>query len=360
MKHKINKFILLFSILISILSIKPSIFIPKALENNGISYTSEIVMEKDTGRVLYENNGYCKRFMASTTKILTAICIIENMDINQKIIVSKETVGIEGSSIYLEEGEVLSVKDLLYGLMLRSGNDCAETLAVACSKTIDNFAVLMNETAKKIGANASNFVNPHGLHNDNHYTTAYDLALISCYSLKNDTFREIVSTKSIEIPWTTRNYNRKLTNKNKMLSNFDGATGIKTGFTKKAGRCLVTSAKRNGMELVSVVLNCPSMWEKSASILNNCFNEYKNVKILDKNNILDFYNYNNKEYGVYIKNDVILPIKESEKNDIRIDVNYTKDLKLPIKKDTAIGNVCIYLKNNLIFTQKIYNIIDIK
>jgi D-alanyl-D-alanine carboxypeptidase (penicillin-binding protein 5/6) len=218
----------------------------------------------------------------------------------------------------------------------------------------------MNETAKRIGATSSNFVNPHGLHDENHYTTAYDLALISCYSLKNDIFREIVSTKSIEIPWTTRKYNRKLVNKNKMLSNFEGATGIKTGFTKKAGRCLVTSAKRNGMELVSVVLNCPSMWENSANLLNNCFNEYKLTKILDKNNILDFYNYNNKDYGMYIKEDVFIPLTDKEKEDIKIDINYNKNIKIPIKKDTCVGNVCIYLKNNLIFTQKIYNIVDIK
>ena len=210
---------------------------------NVVAYTnsvSEIIMDVNSGRVLFENNAYEKKYMASTTKILTAICIIENCNISDVITVTDKTVGVEGSSIYLEVGEKLSVKDLLYGLMLRSGNDCAETLAVYCSGSIEKFSLLMNETAKKIGALNSNFVNPHGLHNDNHYTTAYDLALISRYAMKNQDFRSIVATKAVKIPFTTKNYDRYLTNKNKMLKEFDGANGIKTGYTKKAGRCLVT------------------------------------------------------------------------------------------------------------------------
>ncbi len=209
--------------------------------------SSEIVMELNSLRVLHEKNSNEKKYMASTTKILTAITIIENCDLNDVVTITKETIGIEGSSIYLEEGEKLTVKDLLYGLMLRSGNDCAETLAVFCCGSVQSFATLMNNTAQKIGAINSNFVNPHGLHDDNHYTTAYDLALISCYAIKNPIFKEIVSTKKVSIPHTTRGYDRVLINKNKMLNEFDGATGIKTGFTKKAGRCLVSSCFRNGL-----------------------------------------------------------------------------------------------------------------
>ena len=211
------------------------------------SNSSEIVMELDSKRVVYSLNENQKMYMASTTKILTAITIIENCNLEDIVIVKKQTTGVEGSSIYLQEGEKLSVKDLLYGLMLRSGNDCALTLAVHCSGSSENFARLMNDSARKIGANNSNFVNPHGLHDDNHYTTAYDLALISCYAMKNERFREIVSTKTVEIPFTTQNYNRRLVNKNKMLNEFEGSTGIKTGYTKKAGRCLVSSCKRNGI-----------------------------------------------------------------------------------------------------------------
>jgi D-alanyl-D-alanine carboxypeptidase (penicillin-binding protein 5/6) len=325
------------------------------------SYSSEIVMDIKTNRVLHENNAYIKKYMASTTKILTAIVIIENCDINEVVTVSKNTVGIEGSSIYLEEGEKLSVKDLLYGLMLRSGNDCAVTLAVHCSKTIDDFALLMNETARRLGANSSNFVNPHGLHDDNHYTTAYDLALISCYAMKNSIFREIVGTKSIQIPHTNRNYNRILVNKNKMLIEFDGSTGIKTGFTKKAGRCLVSSCVRDGMELVCVVLNCPPMFERSKELLKNCFSEFKYYKLFESDHIIDFLPVENSSVkcGIYIKNDVVVPLNKTESESLEIQYDYPKIMHLPIKKDTEIGSIKICCKNNLIFTEKIYTIIEV-
>ena len=159
--------------------------VANAYDNN----SAEIVMEVNSNRVLYEHNINEKKYMASTTKILTAICVIENCDLDNVVTVTDKTVGIEGSSIYLQAGEKLTVKELLYGLMLRSGNDCAETLAVYCSSSIEKFAALMNDTAKRIGALNSNFVNPHGLHNENHYTTAYDLALISCYAIKNEDFK---------------------------------------------------------------------------------------------------------------------------------------------------------------------------
>ena len=321
------------------------------------SNSSEIVMELDSKRVVYALNENEKKYMASTTKILTAITVIENCNLQDIVVVKKQTTGVEGSSIYLQEGEKLSVKDLLYGLMLRSGNDCALTLALHCSGTAKNFAQLMNQTAKKIGANNSNFVNPHGLHDDNHYTTAFDLALISCYAMKNETFREIVSTQTVEIPFTTQNYNRRLVNKNKMLKEFEGSTGIKTGYTKKAGRCLVSSCKRNGIEFVCVVLNCPPMFERSKTLLTNAFYNYKNYKLVDKNNII-FIN-DKIEYPAYIKNDIILPLTKYEKDNIKIEYNFYKTDKKPIKKDQEVGLINIYCQNNLLFTEKIYTILDI-
>ncbi len=332
---------------------------------NVVAYTnsvSEIIMDVNSGRVLFENNAYEKKYMASTTKILTAICIIENCNISDVITVTDKTVGVEGSSIYLEVGEKLSVKDLLYGLMLRSGNDCAETLAVYCSGSIEKFSLLMNETAKKIGALNSNFVNPHGLHNDNHYTTAYDLALISRYAMKNQDFRSIVATKAVKIPFTTKNYDRYLTNKNKMLKEFDGANGIKTGYTKKAGRCLVSSCLRNGLELICVVLNCPPMFERSKSLLTQSFENYKNYKIVESDNIIDFVNVKNRDKtcGIYINNDIIVPLKDSEYADINVQYDYEQQLSAPIKKDSEVGFVKIYVQNKLIFKEKIYTIIDIE
>lgn len=351
MRNIINKLLIILSIFcitFSCLNTK-NVFVDASTQ-------SEIVIEVNSKRILHQVNAFDKKFMASTTKILTAIVIIENCNLAETITITKDTIGIEGSSIYLEEGEKLTIKDLLYGLMLRSGNDCAETLAKHCSGSIEKFAILMNETAKKIGANNSNFVNPHGLHNDEHYTTAYDLALISAYSIKNPIFKEIVSTKRIKIPQTTRNYDRILINKNKMLNTLDGATGIKTGFTKKAGRCLVTSCFRNGMELVCVVLNCPPMFEKSQSLINNVYENYELTKIIESDNILDFIDINGKKTPIHIKNDIVLPLKPSEKNQLKITYDYPKTIKNETKNDTEIGFVKIYLKNNLLFTEKIYTI----
>lgn len=323
--------------------------------------SSEIVIEQLSGRILYENNAYEKKYMASTTKILTAICVIENCDVEKTVKVKKETVGIEGSSIYLKEGEELTVKELLYGLMLRSGNDCAETLAVECSGSIKDFASLMNETAKKAGACNSNFVNPHGLHDDNHYTTAYDLAMISRYAMNNELFKEIVSTKRIGISNSLGDYKRILINKNKMLKEFDGANGIKTGFTKKAGRCLVSSAKRNGMELICVVLNCPPMFEKSKNLLDTAFNRYSLIKVLNSEEILDFIPVKGltEQIGICVKNDVYVPMTESERENYRVINDYPSELQLPINKNKELGFINILYKNNLLFREKVYSIIDV-
>lgn len=326
-----------------------------------LSSSSEIVMEINSNRILHQVDADKKMFMASTTKILTAITIIENCNLLDVVTVSSKSVGIEGSSIYLVEGDKYTVKDLLFGLMLRSGNDCAETLALHCSKSIKNFAELMNKTAKKIGAVNSNFVNPHGLHDDNHYTTAYDLALISCYAMKNKEFREIVSTKKISITNTSNNSKKLLINKNKMLTQFDGANGIKTGYTKKAGRCLVSSCIRNGIELVCVVLNCQPMFERSKTLLLNSFSDFSNYKIIESDNIIDFIKFDDckRLIGVYVKKDVIVPLTKEEYENVQIVFDYNKNLSKTIKKDSEIGFVKIMVENNLIFKEKIYNIIDI-
>ena len=324
--------------------------------------SAEIIMEVNSKRVLYSKNENVKKYMASTTKILTAITTIENIDLDEKVTVTGKTVGIEGSSIYLEAGEVLTVKDLLYGLMLRSGNDCAETLALKVGESLsgnrDTFISLMNKTAEKIGAKSSHFTNPHGLHDDNHYTTAYDLALISAYAMQNDVFREIVGTKSVYIPFTTRNTRRFLKNKNKLLFNLEGATGIKTGFTKKAGRCLVSSKKVGDLELICVVLNCPPMFERSVALLDYYTNNYSNYKLIESDEIVGFADTGTDDKcGLYVKNDVILPLTKQEKEKIKIEYEYP-DKIVGIKKDTEVGTVKIFIENNLIFSEKIYTIID--
>ena len=231
-----------------------------------------MVIEQSSKRVLYDEGMNEKCYPASTTKVLTALCVLENLPLDKIITVPKEAEGVEGSSIYLKEGQKISVKDLLLGLMLRSGNDAAVTLAVATSGNIRNFANLMNETAKRCGADGSNFVNPHGLHDEMHYTTAYDLALICAKAYENEDFCKIVSTSKAKI--TVDDEARYIGNKNKLLHLYDGANGVKTGFTKKSGRCLVSGAKRSGMQVVGVVLNHSDMWNDTIRMLDFAFDNY--------------------------------------------------------------------------------------
>ena len=315
----------------------------------------EIVLEQSTKRVLYENNADLKLPMASTTKIITCITAIENADLDDEVKVTSKTCNIEGSSIYLKDGDIYSLRDLLYGLMLRSGNDCAETIALFVGKGRDNFINLMNETAKKCGANNTNLTNPHGLPDKNHYTTARDLALISCYAMDNPVFNEIVSSKSAKIVEKSTGNERVIVNKNKMLTRFDGANGIKTGFTKLAGRCLVSSAKRQNMQLVCVTLNCPQMFERSSELLNSCFNRFSLKEILLKEDFRKktcVRGAEKSEFCLQIKNDVLLPLKENE--EVTIEIKLPEKILLPKKRNEIVGEIEFYIKNNLIFSQKIY------
>ena len=234
-----------------------------------------VCIEWSSKKVLYSNGANNKTFPASTTKILTALVVLDNLELDEKITIPKEAVGVEGSSLYLKEGEVLTVEDLLYGMMLRSGNDAATALAMAVSGNTADFAKKMNERARECGAMESNFVNPHGLHHKEHYTTAYDLALITAEAMKYPYFCKIIMSQKARIG--EGESSRVIANKNKMLRLYDGANGVKTGFTKNSGRCLVSSAKRNGMQLISVVLNHGDMWGDSMNILDYCFDTYEMV-----------------------------------------------------------------------------------
>lgn len=242
-----------------------------------------VVIEQSTKRVLYGENMDSICYPASTTKVLTALIVLNNLELDRVVVISKEAEGVEGSSIYLRKGDRITVEDLLFGLMLRSGNDAATALAIEAAGSVDKFAILMNETAYSLGARNSNFVNPHGLHDDNHYTTAYDLALITAAAYENLDFVRIVSSKQAKI--TINGEAHYIANKNKLLTLYEGANGVKTGYTKRSGRCLVGGAMRDGMQLVSVVLNCGDMWNETIRILNDGFDNYE-MKSLD-NALLD-------------------------------------------------------------------------
>ena len=317
----------------------------------------ECVIEVNSGRILSSINLDLKLPMASTTKILTALTVIENFDIDKEITVPKSSVGIEGSSIYLREGEKLTVKELLYGLMLRSGNDCAECLAQTLVKR-DKFISLMNETAKKCGATNSNFTNPDGLPDENHYTTAYDLCKISCAAIKNPIFKEICSTKRVNISNDGYSYDRVLINKNKLLFSYDNCTGIKTGYTKKAGRCLVSSAEKDGLEVVSVVINSPQMWERSKELLDFSFNNFEMIEIVNSNEFNDkiYYTTDNLPYKFEVYNSFRYPLTKEEKNQIHFKFNGINQEDF-IKNPSKEGIFEIFLQNKLIFSQNIFTII---
>ena len=324
---------------------------------------SMIIIESLSNRVLVEKNAYTKLPMASTTKIMTAITVIDKCDTEEIITIPKAACGVEGSSIYLQEGEKLSVKELLYGLMLRSGNDCATALALHAGGSLEGFAKLMNEKAKLLECYDSNFVNPHGLHHKDHYTTAYDLAVISSYAMKNSLFRQIVGTKTIEIPHTIRGYKRTLYNKNKMLSQYGGATGIKTGFTKPAGRCLVSSAVKNGMELICVVLNCGPMWEVSMDYMDKMFDGYRLETFLQPFTYLGEIPVSKRKdtkAGYYTKESFSYPVNEDDLNKIFVRIEVPDILHPPFKKDEVIGKIKYYYDNRLIFSAKIYTIVGVE
>lgn len=228
--------------------------------------SGSVVMDASNYTVLGGENFNVRMPMASTTKVMTALLVVENCLMDEKVTVPKEAVGVEGSSIYLKAGEVLTVKELLYGLMLRSGNDSAVTLAIYVAGSLDNFVAMMNERAKGLGLKNTNFCNPHGLHNDNHYTTCYDLCFISCYAMAYPEFKEVVGTSQTQVGKDESK--RYFLNKNKILKLYDGGNGIKTGFTKKSGRCLVASAERENVLLVSVVLNHGDMWNDAMYLLD--------------------------------------------------------------------------------------------
>lgn len=332
-------------------------------EFNKINASGVVVMEGNSNRVLYKQNENDRLPMASTTKILTCITVIENCeDLNEYVTIPMVAQGVEGSSIYLKAGEKQKVSDLLYGLMLQSGNDCAVSLAYHVSGSVEEFAKLMNQTAIKAGAENSNFVNPHGLPNDNHYTTALDLAKISAYAMKNMVFREIVSTKKHVIPYPGKDYDRIILNKNKILSMVDGGCGIKTGFTKKAGRCLVSCVNRNGMDVICVVLNCPMMFEDSIALIEDVCNNYKMYELVKNEPVLSVKVNNGKENEVELApiKTFSYPLRESELKDIEVSISDANSMVAPIQKQTKNGKINVYMQKQLIFSTELYTIYNVE
>lgn len=247
-----------------------------------LSAESAILIEYSTGRVIGEKNPDKTMPMASTTKIMTALVAIENSDISTPVSISKEAVGIEGSSIYLYEGEKLSMENLLYAMLLESANDAAAAIAINIAGSIEAFADMMNEKAADLGLTSTHFANPHGLDDPEHYTTARELAIIARAAMQNEVFKTIVSTYKTTIPLNETEGVRLLINHNKMLKGYSGAIGIKTGYTKKSGRCLVSAAEKDGVELICVTLNAPNDWQDHKAMLDHGFSIFESRLLCDE------------------------------------------------------------------------------
>ncbi len=315
-----------------------------------VSYGADIsarhyaLLEAETGDIICEGGGNTKAPMASTTKIMTAILAIENGKLDKTVVIPPEATGIEGSSIYLKEGERLTLEELLYALMLESANDAAMAIAIEIGGSVDEFVEMMNRRAEELGLINTHFTNPHGLDNEEHYTTAGDLARLAVYAMKNPTFEEIVSTKKRVIPLGDDG-SRVLINHNKLLRLYDGAIGVKTGFTKRSGRCLVSCAERDGIRLVCVTLNAPSDWNDHKKLLDYGFTQYERIMLADSGDYTLSLSCVNGEKGSFLCsnfNSLSVTLKKGLRDEIRAVTEYDRLLSAPIKKGDRVGQVVFY------------------
>lgn len=245
-----------------------------------------VIIDEVSGRVLLSHNADTPLPMASTTKVMTALLALEKGCLSDPVTCGRNAFGVPGTSIYLSLGETLTLEQMLYGLMLQSGNDAAVAIAEHIGGTAEEFCRMMTARAGELGCTDTVFLTPHGLPCDGHHTTARDLALIAREAMTHPVFRSIVSTRRATIPWQGRGYERVLNNKNRLLAAYEGATGIKTGYTRAAGRCLVFGAERDGMRIIGVVLNCPDWFDEAARLMDLAFARYESVTLLHRGDCL--------------------------------------------------------------------------
>ena len=306
---------------------------------------SSVVIDVDSGRILYENNSHSKELIASTTKIMTCIIVLENSDIEKEITVGDEILEMVGTNIYISVGEKLKIIDLLYGLMLRSGNDAAETLAYN-TLGYDEFINKMNLKAKEIGMKNTTFSNPHGLDdNTMNYSTAYDMALLSKYAYKNKVYRKIISTKKYVTKSNLKSY--VWYNRMSLLNKYKNCIGGKNGYTPKAGKSLVSYASNKNITLSVITLDDSDIYNNHINIYDKYFSLYKKYLIVDKNNFYMSDNYVNKKY--YLKKSFSYILKEEEVDKISTLIEI-----FPTMKDYLSGKVIVNLNNEKIGEINIY------
>lgn len=344
-------FCIVFSVILIAVSPLECIAITPS-EPLSVSAKSAILIDLDEQNVLYQKNARKRMAMASTTKIVTALVACELLKCDTVIKIPREAVGVEGSSVYLQEGEQLTVEQLLYALLLESANDAAAALAICAAGSVEAFANKCNEKAYTLGLRDTNFTNPHGLYDENHYTTAYDLAILTSYALKNETVARICASKRGEIPFGVTDENplgegvRYLKNHNKMLSSYNGAIGVKTGFTKKSGRCLVSAAERNGLTLIAVTLNAPDDWRDHTAMLDFGFENFERRIIYSEGEFCYRFPLSNGERD-FVKATNLSPItivtpKSAPTHSYTVEACFRFAIA-PIEKNQILGKLCITL-----------------
>lgn len=335
--------------LVSVLIIFVLVLIPLNVSALSTSAKAAVVLNGDNGEIIYSQNADTRLSMASTTKIMTGLLLCEYGNFQREITVTEEMLKVEGSSMGLLPGDRVTLHDLLYGLMLASGNDAANVIAFVLGGSLDGFVKMMNKKADDLGLVNTNFATPSGLDADDHYTTAYELAKIAHYAMQNDEFAKAVSSKKAVLNYGNPPYRRSLTNHNKMLNLFDGAVGIKTGFTQKSGRCLVSAAKRDGKFVIAVTLNDPNDWQDHQNMLEYGLSAIKQTEYSPK-----FASFN-------------IPVINGDKNEITVNIepitinsleteNITDTVYLPqfvyapVSKNDVLGTV-VYKQNGEILQE---------
>lgn len=325
-----------------------------AAEPPSINAKAAILLDAKTGEVLYQKNGNDRCAPASTTKILTAIIAIESGRLDEQVKVSSRAAGTGGSSMYLYAGQNITLRELVTGLMLRSGNDAAVAIAEHLAGSVEEFVNIMNKKALELGAYNSHFCNPNGLNASGHFSTAFDLAWMTRYALTNPTFAEVVSTKETTIEWLDRkgkSYDKNLRNTNKLLWMFEEADGVKTGTTSQAGPCLVSSATRGSQKLIAVVLHDHSRWYDSMKLLKYGFDNFELYEYAEQNTVLSTLavEKGTKPYLDAIVASpavVVVPTKDYEK--VNVEVDLPEKIKAPIYKGQKIGEIVFYVDDKAI------------
>lgn len=344
--------------------------VSKNIENLKLNSRIGLIFDRNSKRILYEKNGLKQVPMASTTKIMTAIVVLENSELNDVVTISKKAAGTGGSRLGLRTNDKITVHDLLYGLMLKSGNDAAVALAEHVGGGIEEFADMMNKKAKELGLINSHFITPHGLDKEKHYTTAYELACMADYALKIPKFKEIVNSKNYNITINARS--NLIGNTNELLGNLNGVYGVKTGFTNEAGRCLVTACKREDLDIITVVLGADTKKYRTSDSIKLIEYAYKNYEVIDIEKKIkeQFENWKqlncNRIYINKAKQEKIdldieslvyskIAIKKTDIDNIKMEINSLYYLEAPVEKGRIIGNAKIQINGETIANLNIKN-----